>query len=183
MINFRKLHRKIAPILFLPLFLTALTGIAYRLGRSWFGINDGVASFFMTIHEGRYLGRGLVPFYVLLVGLGLLGLIVTGLTMIKRKVAQNQPRKDQRWIHRILALIAFLPLLVSATTGIAYRLGNTWFGISRELASILMTLHQGSYLGPIFRPIYVLLVGAGLLGLLVTGIRMTRIFSSKTRSI
>ena len=35
--NFRKLHRKIAPILFLPLLLSALTGISYRIGRSWRG--------------------------------------------------------------------------------------------------------------------------------------------------
>lgn len=176
MINFRKLHRKIAPILFLPLLLSALTGIAYRIGRSWFGISDSVADFFMTIHEGRFFGQGLVPVYVLLVGLGLLGMIFTGLTMIKAKLSKTQPRKDQRSVHRILALITFLPLLVSAITGIAYRLGKTWFGLSNEQASVLMTLHQGSYLGQTFKPIYVLLVGAGLLSLLVTGIRMTGIF-------
>lgn len=175
MINFRKLHRKTAPILFLPLLLTALTGIAYRIARSWFGVSDSVGDFFMTIHEGRFLGQGLVPIYVLLVGLGLLGMIVTGLTMTKLN-AKAKPRKNQRWVHRILGLIAFLPLLISGITGIAYRLGKTWFGLSNEQASILMTLHQGSYLGQTLRPIYVLLVGLTLIGLLVTGIRMTGIF-------
>jgi hypothetical protein len=33
-INLRKLHRKVAPVLFLPLFLSAITGIGYRIGKS-----------------------------------------------------------------------------------------------------------------------------------------------------
>ena len=37
-LNWRKVHRFIAPILFLPLLLTTITGVAYRLGRSWFDI-------------------------------------------------------------------------------------------------------------------------------------------------
>jgi PKHD-type hydroxylase len=180
MMNLRKLHRKSAPILFLPLFLTAITGVAYRVGRAWFGLPEDVAEFFMTIHEGRFLGAALVPFYVLLVGLGLVGLLVTGIVMfIKRKPAKGQQKKDHRWMHRILAPIAFLPLLLSASTGVAYRLGRAWFGISNEQASVLMNLHQGSYFGAVGRPIYVLLVGLGLVILLITGIQMTPLFRKR----
>jgi uncharacterized iron-regulated membrane protein len=183
MMNLRKLHRKSAPILFLPLFLTAITGVAYRVGRAWFGLPEDVAEFFMTIHEGRFLGAALVPFYVLLVGLGLVGLLVTGIVMfIKRKPAKGQQKKDHRWMHRILAPIAFLPLLLSASTGVAYRLGRAWFGISNEQASVLMNLHQGSYFGAVGRPIYVLLVGLGLVILLITGIQMTPLFRKRRAS-
>lgn len=181
MMNLRKLHRQVAPIVFLPLLLSALTGIGYRIGRNWFNISDGVAEFFLTIHEGRYLGQPLVPVYVLLVGLGLVGMIVTGLVMIKRKpkISQFRSKRDKRWFHHILAVIAFLPLLVTSLTGIGYRLGKAWFGLSNQQASILLRIHQGSYLGSTFKPVYVLLVGAGLVGLLITGIQMTSIFGRR----
>lgn len=181
MINFRKLHRQSAPIVFIPLILSALTGIAYRLGRTWFGIPKEIANIFLSIHEGRFLGKPLVPVYVLLVGLGLLGMIVTGFTLIKwqGKASKNQGKKDWRWFHRFLAPIAFLPLFVSAITGIAYRLGRAWFGLSGEQASMLLKIHQGSYLGTTFKPFYVLLVGGSLVALLITGIQMTRIFRKR----
>jgi uncharacterized iron-regulated membrane protein len=177
--NFRKLHRKVAPILFLPLLLTALTGVAYRIGRSWFAIPEDIAEFFMTVHEGRFLGKPLVPIYVLLVGLGLIGMIATGLVMMKRRSLSFNAQPNWRWIHRILAPIAFLPLLASALTGIAYRLGKAWFGLSSEQTAILMRIHQGSYLGSTLKPVYVLLVGVGLIGLLITGIQMTGIFRKR----
>lgn len=181
MINFRKLHRQSAPLVFIPLILSALTGIAYRLGRTWFGIPKEIANIFMSIHEGRFLGKPLVPVYVLLVGLGLLGMIVTGFTLIKwpGKTSKTQAKKDWRWFHRFLAPIAFLPLFVTAITGIAYRLGRAWFGLSKEQASILLKIHQGSYLGTTFKPFYVLLVGGSLLALLITGIQMTGIFRKR----
>ncbi|MFH7243407.1 MAG: PepSY domain-containing protein [Spirulina sp.] len=178
--NLRKLHRKSAPIIFLPLLLTALTGVVYRVGRTWFGLSEDVGDVFLTIHEGGFLGESLVPVYVLLMGVGLLGMLVTGIVMvIKRKPTKAQPKKDHRWIHRILAPIAFLPLVLSASTGIAYRLGRAWFGISREQASVLMSLHQGSYFGTVGRSIYVLLVGLGLVILLITGLQMTPIFRKR----
>lgn len=178
--NFRKIHRKAAPILFLPLFATALTGVIYSLGENWFGLSDEVVDIFLEIHQGEFLGKPLVPFYVLLMGVGLLGLIITGLTMIKRKL-KSQPKMNARWLHSIVAPIAFLPLAVSSITGIAYRLGRAWFGLSGEQGEILLHIHQGSYFGSFLKPIYVLLVGLGLILLLITGIQMTRIFS-KPRS-
>ena len=84
-INWRKIHRFIAPILFLPLLLTTITGIAYRLGRSWFDIPKGkgtLAETLLTIHQGGFLGEQLRPYSVLLDGLGLIGLIVTGIIMM-----------------------------------------------------------------------------------------------------
>jgi hypothetical protein len=176
-IPFRKLHRRIAPILFIPLLLSALTGIAYRLGRNWFDIPDNVANFFMTIHQGEYLGQELVPIYIFLVGAGLIGLIVTGLSMLKlKRQLSNRPSKlHHRWIHHVTAAIAFFPLAISATTGIAYRLGNSWFGLPPKQSALLLQIHQGSYLGPTLRLIYVLVVGLALIAQLFTGIQMSGI--------
>jgi hypothetical protein len=161
-LNFRKIHRKIAPILFLPLLASALTGIAYRLGRYWFNIPNEVANFFMVIHQGEYLGQALVPIYVLLVGLGLISLIVTGLSMTKlfgtNRPAPKTSKLSLRQVHRILAPITFLPLAVSALTGILFRLGRNWFNLPSEQTALLLRIHQGTYLGSHLRVLYVVLI-------------------------
>lgn len=182
-IGFRKLHRKIAPILFIPLVLTALTGTIWSIVVNWLHIDEEAVDILMNIHQGEYLGSQLRPIYVLLVGLGLLGLIVTGLITIKR-TGRRPPARERislkfRKIHRIAAPIIFLPLALSSITGITYRLGRSWFGISREQGEIFLSIHQGEFLGDFFQPIYVLLVGLGLIAMLATGIYMTGIFRGK----
>lgn len=175
-LNFRKIHRQSAPIIFIPLLLTSLTGVGYRLGRSWFGLSGDVASVLKAIHKGGFLGETLMPFYVLLMGIGLIGMVVTGLMLVRRKRNPNRVSpKDQRWLHRALAIAGFVPLTISALTGIAYSLGESWFDLSPEASRVLMRLHQGSYLGPFLRVIYALLIGLCLVVLLVTGINMTGI--------
>lgn len=178
--TFRKIHRKIAPILFLPLVLSALTGLSYRLGKSWFGMSSDNAEIFMIIHQGEYLGDQLKPIYVLLLGLGLLGAIASGLTMtaIFNKNPKSPPNSqiNFRKVHRLLAPIIFLPLIISALTGIIYRIGKSWFGMSADTAHIFMQIHQGEYFGDFGKPIYVLLVAIGLIAMLITGINMTGIF-------
>lgn len=183
-IQLRKFHRKIAPIIFIPLFLTAFTGMAYRLGRTWMGMPKDKAEILLTIHQGEFLGEGLVPIYVLSIGLGLIAMIFTGLTMVR--LAQQKRKnnlKDQplnaRKIHQILAPILFLPLFLSAATGILYRLGKAWFGMPSEVSKFLLGIHQGTYFGPFGRTIYVALIGLGLIGMLITGINMTGIFRKK----
>jgi uncharacterized iron-regulated membrane protein len=180
--NLRKLHRKTAPILFLPLLISAVSGILFRIGRSWFGLSDNFGEFMMFLHEGRFLGKPLVPIYVLLVGLGLIGMAVSGIALSKQRKnsAKTQPVKlSDRKLHRLLAPILFIPFGVSAITGVAYRLGRAWFGLSNDQAEILLTIHQGSYLGETLKPIYVLLVGVGLLAMLATGIQMSGIFRKR----
>lgn len=178
--NFRKLHRKIAPIIFIPLALTALTGVLYRVGDSFSAINEDVGEFFLDIHQGSFLGKELRPMYVLLVGLGTIAMIVTGFMMMKflKKSRPNRPIKQVnfRLIHQWFAPIVFLPLTISSVTGIIFRIGRTWFKISDDSGEILLDLHQGAYFGKYGEIIYVILVGVGALILLVTGIEMTGIF-------
>ncbi|HLO48485.1 MAG TPA: PepSY domain-containing protein [Kamptonema sp.] len=182
-VNFRKLHRQIAPIIFIPLLLTAITGVAYRLAENWLGMEGESSEIFMVIHQGEYLGKALRPFYVLLLALGTIGIIVSGLTMTKLFGA-NRPERvesklDFRKLHRIAAPIIFLPLAVSTVTGLIYRIGRSWFQMSDEVGEIFLTIHQGEYLGEFLMPIYVLLVGLGAILMLVSGINMTGIFRKK----
>jgi DMSO/TMAO reductase YedYZ heme-binding membrane subunit len=180
--NFRKLHRKIAPIIFIPLVLSAVTGLIYKLGKNWFGMSSEVADVMMSIHEGRFLGERLVPIYVLLVGMGLLAAIVSGVALLQRtlKRLQSQPKQfTWRSLHGWLSPIVFLPLAITAMTGIAYRLGKDWFGLSNKQASIFMRLHQGSFLSSSLQSVYVLFVGVGLLAMLITGIQMSGILRKR----
>ncbi|PMB48969.1 peptidase [Fischerella thermalis CCMEE 5205] len=91
--SFRKYHRTLAIILALPLFVTLLTGIAATLVGEW-SANIGVPrSFLLSIHRGEIFG--LQGIYPILNGLGLLGLLVTGLSMTSlfgRK--KSKPKQD-----------------------------------------------------------------------------------------
>jgi uncharacterized iron-regulated membrane protein len=78
----RNAHRTLAPIILIPFLITAISGVCYRLGKSWFGLSRDQVHFLMVIHEGEYLGDVLEPIYVLLNGLGLLFMIGTGIVML-----------------------------------------------------------------------------------------------------
>ncbi|MBE9184817.1 peptidase [Microcoleus sp. LEGE 07076] len=76
---FRKYHRMIGIIVALPLTLTVLTGMAATIGREW-PLNLGISSRFMLkVHTGEIFH--LQAIYPILNGLGMLGLLVTGLSM------------------------------------------------------------------------------------------------------
>jgi hypothetical protein len=76
---FRKYHRALAIIIFLPLGLTIITGTLVTLTREWH-LNLGIpASLLLSIHTGEIFH--LEGIYPLLDGIGALGLLVTGLSM------------------------------------------------------------------------------------------------------
>jgi hypothetical protein len=76
---FRKSHRFLAPIISLPLALTVLTGMAATMAQEW-PINLGLSSrLLLKIHTGEIFGLQAV--YPILNGVGLIGLLVTGLSM------------------------------------------------------------------------------------------------------
>jgi hypothetical protein len=76
---FRKYHRTLAIIVCLPLLLTVLTGMLTTISREW-PINTGMSSnLLLKIHTGEILH--LEAIYPILNGLGLIGLLVTGMSM------------------------------------------------------------------------------------------------------
>jgi hypothetical protein len=176
--NLRQLHRRSAPFIFVPLLVTALTGLTAFIGTEWFKMSDEFGDFMMSLHEGRFLGKPLVPIYILLVGIGLLGMIVTGIGMLKKQF--RFPSKFHwRSIHQFLAPIAMLPLLVSIVTGVGYRLGRNWLNVPKSEIGILLKIHQGLYFGSVGQSIYILLLGISLITLIVTGMQMTGIFRKR----
>jgi len=93
MARFRMAHATVAPWVLAPLFLTASTGVAYRVLRDWLGWNRDRAHGLMTLHEGEWLkplfGRHGETLYVLLNGLGLLWMMGTGSVLVWQRF--------QRW--------------------------------------------------------------------------------------
>ena len=82
-----------------------------------------------------------------------------------------------RKYHRILALIIFLPLILTTITGMATTMTAEWrlnLGISRHL---LLDIHTGEIFH--LQAVYPILNGLGVIGLLVTGISMTGMFKNK----
>jgi hypothetical protein len=89
----------------------------------------------------------------------------------KRRALPLSARLRQ-W-HAAMAPVVLLPLLLTVTTGVGYRLVRDWGGLERDAAHGLMALHEGEWLrswfGPAGETAYVLLNGLGLLWMLVSG--------------
>lgn len=86
---FRKYHRSIAIAASLPLILTVLSGMGITIFEEWFG-QDEIARFFFKLHTLELFG--LEKIYPFLNGLGLVGLLVTGLTMTGLFKKRPQPK-------------------------------------------------------------------------------------------
>jgi hypothetical protein len=78
-----------------------------------------------------------------------------------------------RRLHAALAPLVLLPLLLTVSTGLGYRLLRDWGGLGRDQAHVLMVLHEGEWLTRWFgangETVYVLLNGLGLLWMLFSG--------------
>ncbi|MGK7942503.1 MAG: PepSY domain-containing protein [Crocosphaera sp.] len=85
----RQWHRALAPIVMLPLMITVSTGVTYRLSKDWLGLSRDQVHFLMSLHEGEYLGKTLEPFYVLLNGLGVVWMLVTGGVMVFQNLRKS----------------------------------------------------------------------------------------------
>tara|TARA_B100001173_G_scaffold99726_1_gene86231 strand:+ start:215 stop:496 length:282 start_codon:yes stop_codon:yes gene_type:complete len=82
LVRVRELHQRIAPFVLLPLFVTVCSGVGYRLARDWFGASREQVHWLMKLHEGEWLGPTLEPIVVLMNAVGLLWMLITGLTLL-----------------------------------------------------------------------------------------------------
>ena len=170
--SFRALHRRLAPWLFVLLALSAVTGLAYRVGKKWFGVDKEAGNFIMSIHTGEWAGTIFSTLQILAAGLGLLFLLGSGAAMFLK----SKSRQPMRLFHRLLGIALLLPLTATALTGMAYKFGKDYCGISDETADLLMDIHEGAWLGKEWKVYYVLILGLGLLaaGLFGLGILLPK---------
>lgn len=85
----RQLHGAVAPFVLAPLVLTVCSGMAYRLLKDWAGLGRDQVHLLMVLHEGEWLGQTFEPFYVLLNGLGLLWMLISGGTLVLQRWRQG----------------------------------------------------------------------------------------------
>ncbi|MFZ9973552.1 MAG: peptidase [Vulcanococcus sp.] len=85
LVQLRRWHAAMAPVVLPPLLLTVLSGMAYRLLKDWAGLGRDQVHWLMVLHEGEWLGSWAEPIYVLLNGLGLLWMLGSGGWMLLRR--------------------------------------------------------------------------------------------------
>ena len=69
----------------LPLFLSALTGLSYRVSKDLFGFSRDQVHWLMSLHEGEWLGNNGELIYVFLNSLGVFWMLITGFQMFSKK--------------------------------------------------------------------------------------------------
>ncbi len=89
-VAFRKYHRLIAITVCLPLIITAVTGIAMTIADEWFHQNE-LTGFLLKVHTFQIFRlSAILPVFN---GLGLIGLILTGLSMTGLFSQRRQPKQ------------------------------------------------------------------------------------------
>ena len=85
--NSRQFHKSLAPWVFLPLFISAITGLFYRVLKDLMGYSRDEVHWLMSLHEGEWLGDNGELIYVILNSLGLVWMLVTGFQMFSKKIS------------------------------------------------------------------------------------------------
>ncbi|MBR8836749.1 MAG: peptidase [Stigonema ocellatum SAG 48.90 = DSM 106950] len=78
--------------------------------------------------------------------------------------------------HRLIAISICVPLSLSVVTGIGITIAEQWLH-QEELVGLLIKVHTLEILG--LAAIYPLLNGLAVIGLIVTGLSMTSLFSQR----
>lgn len=86
-LQFRKFHRAIAPIMALPLLLTAITGSIYQIT----DLSGKEVKWLLEVHKGNFGSLKLETIYPFLNALGLLALLATGTSMLLQ--TRRSPRR------------------------------------------------------------------------------------------
>lgn len=81
--------------------------------------------------------------------------------------------------HRILGILACLPLTLTVITGMLYPILDSLPFNTRNLLRLIVRIHTGDFFH--LQAIYSILNGLSLAALIVTGIGMTRLSSRKPR--
>jgi len=95
-VRVRRAHAALAPLVLAPLVITVSTGVSYRLLRDWGGMDREQAHLLMVLHEGEWLtpllGHNGETLYVLLNGVGLAWMLVTGAAMTWQRLRRAPGR-------------------------------------------------------------------------------------------
>ncbi len=85
--NSRQFHKALAPWVFLPLFISSITGLLYRVSKDLLGYSRDQVHWLMSLHEGEWLGDNGELIYVILNSLGVLWMLITGFQMFSKTIS------------------------------------------------------------------------------------------------
>ena len=85
--NSRQFHKALAPWVFLPLFISSITGLLYRFSKDLLGYSREQVHWLMSLHEGEWLGDNGELIYVFLNALGVLWMLITGFQMFSKSIS------------------------------------------------------------------------------------------------
>ena len=88
--NSRQFHKALAPWVFLPLLISSITGLLYRISKDLLGYSRDQVHWLMSLHEGEWLGDNGELIYVLLNSFGILWMLVTGFQMFSKTISFTQ---------------------------------------------------------------------------------------------
>ena len=96
--NSRQFHKSLAPWVFLPLLISALTGVSYRISKDLLGYSREEVHWLMSLHEGEWLGDNGELIYVILNSLGLIWMLITGFKIFSKKFSfvKKVPKGDSK---------------------------------------------------------------------------------------
>ena len=86
----RQFHKILAPWVFLPLFISAISGLLYRILKDLFGYSRDEVHWLMSLHEGEWLGDNGELIYVICNSLGLIWMLITGFQMFAKKILSTK---------------------------------------------------------------------------------------------
>ena len=85
--NSRQFHKALAPWVFLPLFISSVTGLIYRFSKDILGYSREQVHWLMSLHEGEWLGDNGELIYVILNSLGVLWMLIMGFQMFSKSIS------------------------------------------------------------------------------------------------
>ena len=85
--NSRQFHKTLAPWVFLPLLISSITGLLYRVSKDLLGYSREQVHWLMSLHEGEWLGDNGELIYVFLNSLGVLWMLITGFQMFSKTIS------------------------------------------------------------------------------------------------
>jgi len=160
--SFRVLFRKLNLILCYCIFVTAVTGIILGISNRFFSLPTWVIEGLRAIHQGALLGNKLSNFYVLFLGFGVFILGLKTVIAGKYNVFFARYHPLISIAFWVISPILVIPLTICVQTGVAQRLGASWFNVSSSQTMSFIQWHSGTSLNQWWNITYMLVAGISL---------------------
>ena len=122
----------------------AATGALYCLAWEWLGLT--YARYFLLLHTGSILGRAVGTIWpivagVLLLAHGVAGVLINGLTPPRLSQVIQRANPTARQLHKVVAVAAAPPVLLTVASGLLYRIMRRVFGFEKTRVSWIFSVH------------------------------------------